>query len=514
MKRIIFISIITLIGLSSCSDFLETNPSTQVSEEEFYKTEDEVTMGVATIINDIQERLIEVFSYASLMSDESETGGGLGEGVYKTKYDTFTFDPTNSPAWWNEWDYGLFNGVTDANTLIDKLENSSLDKPFVQSTLAEARFYRALFYAYIWMGYEQAPLIKGRLKASEIFSVKKGTRQEIYDFMMEDLADDVIKYLPDKNNFVKGCPSIDAARVLRAKIVLFQRDVSHYKEVLETMKEIINSDRYSLVNDYRNIWLKSGEFGPESIYEIQYVGGNLGEGNTTLCRSLSGRDIQDPRSDAQGGLCSGYGQNTMPRTIYNMFAEGDTRREGTVIDYKTEAAKVDALVAAGKLPAGSKFVISDEQENFEWLGHYKYHGRKESTTEPNPMENYAVNFRFYRYADVLLMATELEARMNGSVDAEGQNWFDQIRDRAFQDTAHRIDLTTKSKSEILDYIFAERGYEFIDEMQRWFDIMRFDKGNEILGAKGWTEKYRYFPIKQDEITASKGALTQNPGWSN
>ena len=98
MKRIIFISIITLIGLSSCSDFLETNPSTQVSEEEFYKTEDEVTMGVATIINDIQERLIEVFSYASLMSDESETGGGLGEGVYKTKYDTFTFDPTNSPA--------------------------------------------------------------------------------------------------------------------------------------------------------------------------------------------------------------------------------------------------------------------------------------------------------------------------------------------------------------------------------------------------------------------------------
>lgn len=514
MKRIIFISIITLIGLSSCSDFLDTNPSTQVSEEEFYKTEDEVNMGVATIINDIQERLMEVFSYASLMSDESETGGGLGEGVYKTKYDTFTFDPTNSPAWWNEWDYGLFNGVTDANTLIDKLENSSLDKAFVQSTLAEARFYRALFYAYIWMGYEQAPLIKGRLQASEIFSVKKGTRQEIYDFMMEDLADDIIKYLPDKNNFVKGRPSIDAARVLRTKIILFQRDVSRYKEVLETMKEIINSNRYSLVNDYRNIWLKSGEFGSESIYEIQYVGGNLGEGNTTLCRSLSGRDIQDPRSDAQGGLCSGYGQNTMPRTIYNMFAEGDTRREGTVIDYKVEAAKVDALVTAGKLPAGSKFVISDQQENFEWLGHYKYHGRKESTTEPNPMENYAVNFRFYRYADVLLMATELEARINGSVDAEGQNWFDQIRDRAFQDTAHRIDLTTRSKSEILDYIFAERGYEFIDEMQRWFDIMRFDKGKEILGAKGWTEKYRYFPIKQDEITASKGALTQNPGWSN
>jgi starch-binding outer membrane protein, SusD/RagB family len=514
MKRIIIYAFIALLCFSSCNDFLETNPRTQVSEEEFYKTKDEVNMGLASIIDDIQVRLMEVFSYASLMSDESETGGGLGEGVYKTKYDTFTFDPTNSPAWWNEWDYGLFNGVTDANILIDKLQKSSLEESFVQSTLAEARFYRALFYCYIWMGYEQAPLIKQRLQSSEIFSVKKGTRDEIYNFMMEDLADDVIKYLPNKNSYQHGRVSIDAARILRTKIILFQRDESRYAEALSTMKEIINSGRYSLVNDYRQIWLKSGEFGPESIYEIEFIGNNLGEGNSTLCRSLSGRDIQDPRTAAQGGLGSGYGQNTMPSSIYKMFAEGDTRREGTIINYKDEAKKVEALVASGDLPAGSKFVISDKQENFEWLGHYKYHGRKESATEPNPQENYAVNFRFYRYADVLLMATELQARINGKVDDEGQGWFNQIRDRAFQDKNHRIDLTSKNKTEILDILFAERGYEFMDEMQRWFDIMRFDKGTEILGSKGWKEKYRYFPIKQDEITASKGALTQNPGWSN
>ena len=66
--------------------------------------------------------------------------------------------------------------------------------------------------------------------------------------------------------------------------------------------------------------------------------------------------------------------------------------------------------------------------------------------------------------------------------------------------------------EILDILFKERGYEFIDEMQRWFDILRFDKGTEILGSKGWTEKYRYFPIDQSEIDRSKGGLTQNPGW--
>ncbi len=514
MKRYIVLSALSVMLFASCDGFLETNPRTQVSEKEFYKSESEVIMGVAAIINDIQDRLLEVFSYASLMSDESETGGGLGEGVYKVKYDTFTFDPSNSPAWWNEWDYGLYNGVTSANTLIEKLANSMLAPAFTQSVMAEARFYRALFYAYIFMGYEQAPLIKHRLATSEIFKVTKGTRDEIFEFMMEDLDDAVIANLPDKAKMVKGRVSKDAARVLKAKLVLFHRAENRYAEVLNAMKEIITSGRYSLVPDYRTIWLKSGEFGPESIYEIQFVGDNLGEGNTVLCRSLSGRDITDPRSGVQGGLGSGWGQCTMPSTIYQMFEEGDTRREGTVIDYRVEAAKVQELVAAGELPAGSTFSISDKQENFEWLGHYKYHGRVESASALNPMDNYAVNFRFYRYADVLLMATELSVRIDGSVSVEAQGWFDQIRDRAFLDQTHRILLASKSKTEVLDLLFEERGYEFIDEMQRWFDIMRFDKGSELLGAKGWTEKHRYFPIQQREITASQGALTQNPGWGN
>lgn len=512
MKKIFTFVALTLF-LSSCSDFLETNPRTQVSEEEFYKTEAEVDMGMVAIVNDIQTRLLEVFSYASLMSDESETGGGIGEGVYKTKYDNFSFDPSTSPSWWNEWDYGLFNGVTDANTLIDKLGHSSLPSTFVSAAMAEAKFYRALFYAYIFMGYEQAPLIKERLQTNEIFSVKKGTRDEIFDFMMEDLSDENIACLPDRSSFTHGRTNQDAARMLRTKLILFHRASDLYPKALEDMRTIMGNG-YSLMQDYSAIWLKAGEFCSESIYEIEFSSDNQGEGNTVLCRSLSGRDIVDPRSAEQGGLVAGYGQNTMPTTIYNMFEEGDTRRDATVIDYREEARKVEELVERGELPAGSQFIVSDQQENFEWLGHYKYHGRLEDTNEINPSDNCGNNFRFYRYADVLLLATELQVRINGTVDSEGQGWFDQIRDRAFQDTNHRISLAGMSQEEALDVIFRERGYEFIDEMQRWFDIMRFDKGTEILGDKGWTEKYRYFPISNNEINASNGALTQNPGWAN
>ncbi|MEA5130000.1 MAG: RagB/SusD family nutrient uptake outer membrane protein [Proteiniphilum sp.] len=519
MKKTTIIFIICITGIfSACTDFLQTNPTTEVSEIEFYKTKEDMMMGLYAIMNETQTRLMEVWSYSSLLSDESETGGGLGEGVYKTKWDNFSYDATTCfgywgyGSWWNEWDFGVYNGVIAANLLIDKLQSSNLDADFVNALSAEARFYRALFYNYLFMGYEQFPLIKGYLPASEMYTVPKGTRQEIYEFMLSDLDDEVTQYLPGREVTVQGRICRDAAKVLRAKIILFHRDETSYLSVLSDMKEIIQSNRYSLNPDYTQLWLKAGEWGPESIYEIAFAGNNTGEGNG-LGRSLGGRNIIDPRSAENGGLMEGWGQNTMPSTIYNMFKPGDTRREGTVIVYADEKKKVEEMVTAGQLPVGSSFKISDQQENYEGLGHYKYHPRKETGSDINPLDNYSFSYRFYRYADVLLLAAELEARITGTVSSEGQSWFDQIRDRAFRDNNHRINLTGKSKNEILDILFEERGYEFIDEMQRWFDILRFDKGTKILGHKGWTEKYRYFPIDQSEMDRAQGHLTQNPGWS-
>src|SRR5690606_2409391 len=138
-------------------------------------------------------------------------------------------------------------------------------------------FYRALFYYHLFMGYEQFPLIGDRLSPSQIYSVKKGTREEIYQFMMNDLSNDIIQYLPEKGSTQKGRISKDAARVLRAKIVLFQRDEKAYPTALADLKEIIASKRYALLPDYTKLWLKEGEFSSENIYDITYAGNNSGE---------------------------------------------------------------------------------------------------------------------------------------------------------------------------------------------------------------------------------------------
>lgn len=464
MNKILKVLALGAMALSTtaCSDFLEVNPRTQVSETEFYKTEDDMMKGLYAVMNEMQTRMPEVWSYSSLLGDESETGGGIGEGSYKTKWDTFTYDATSCfgawgyGSWWNEWDFGLFNGVIAANLLIDKLAGCNLSADFVNSISAEARFYRAIFYYHLFMGYEQFPLIKHYLAASEMYSVAKGTREEIYEFMMGDLDDEVTKYLPQRSATQQGRVCRDAAKLLRAKIILFHRDETKYQVALNDMKEIITSGRYQLNPDYQSLWVKDGEWCAESIFEVCYAGNNSGEG-FGLARSLGGRNIVDPRSAEQGGLGEGYGQNTMPSSVYNMFKEGDTRREGTVIVYADEAKKVAEMVAKGELPAGSAFQVSDQQENYEGLGHYKIHPRKETTSTVNPTDNYYNSWRIYRYADVLLLAVELDVRINGTASADTQGWFDQVRDRAFKDKEHRINLAGKSKQELLDILLKSVG---------------------------------------------------------
>ena len=105
MNKILKVLALGAMALSTtaCSDFLEVNPRTQVSETEFYKTEDDMMKGLYAVMNEMQTRMPEVWSYSSLLGDESETGGGIGEGSYKTKWDTFTYDATSC---FGAWGYG------------------------------------------------------------------------------------------------------------------------------------------------------------------------------------------------------------------------------------------------------------------------------------------------------------------------------------------------------------------------------------------------------------------------
>ena len=68
----------------------------------------------------------------------------------------------------------------------------------------------------------------------------------------------------------------------------------------------------------------------------------------------------------------------------------------------------------------------------------------------------------------------------------------------------------------LDQIYKERRLEMAMEHDRWFDIVRTGKASASMSAVGKVfiqGKHELFPIPEEQITLSKGILTQNPNYN-
>jgi len=241
------------------------------------------------------------------------------------------------------------------------------------------------------------------------------------------------------------------------------------------------------------MFLKEGENGSESIFEVQYSNGKpyynwggatRGQGNYAVqqcgVRGLSG-SVDMP-------YAPGWSSNLPSQDLADAYEDGDQRKDATLFDM--EAYKVD----------NPGLDISYTVAPYKNTGFYnkKYLPRKGETSGQVEL-NYENNHRIIRLADVLLMAAEANVASNS---AKAQEYLDRVRDRAFGDTAHRIAVSNQA-------IWDERRLELAMEGDRFFDLVR--TGQAASKIPGFVVgKNEVFPIPQREIDISK--LEQNPGW--
>src|SRR5690606_33090670 len=86
----------------------------------------------------------------------------------------------------------------------------------------------------------------------------------------------------------------------------------------------------------------------------------------------------------------------------------------------------------------------------------------------------------YRYADVLLMYAEAATRAAGAPTPEAVEALNKVHRRAYgypPNAASPVDFAAEDYDEesFVDLVIQERGYEFIWEGKRWFDLKRTDK---------------------------------------
>ena len=507
MKKIFYPLFAAVLCLSACTTgFLEVEPTTTVPEETSYKTEYDITKALmaayAPLIGmDYCDGEFHPYHFISdIMADDYNAVGGSGTGDLPHLQMMGTYNMNAQQSLIGLWT-NLYRGIYRSNIVVNRTADiAGMSDANKTRVINEARFLRAFYYHILWKFWGSVPYYTVNPNGADVdYIVPQLTEDEIYDKIMEDLdAATAPGALPETVMMTEvGRANRYAAYMLRAEVVMLKGDESRYASVLSQLQEIIGCGTYALTPDFADIWTDEGEWNCESIFELDYSDNPsnrtwedpLAPGGTIYPVFLGPDSYKGTRFHSEG-----YGFGPVSKALKAAYADGDLRRDASIMDFNTDAEK------------GEKY---NPREGNTGLFNRKYMGRAGGSAN-NPSENFDINhrnnLRIYRYSDALLRAAELLVRTGGS-QADADAYLDQVRARAFG--VKPADLGSLKRAATLDNLLDERRYEFAMEGNRYFDLVRFGKAEAVLGAKGYTASKRYIPIPQSEIDKAEGTLKQN-----
>ena len=469
------------VAFAGCSDdFLELAPPTKTPIEEYFTTEEHVYEALIAAYDPLhwpdwdgaQYNAVNLMS--DVMADDIWPGGASrNDNQYMHLMMNYEANPENcmTGLWSDE-----YSGVKRCNDVLTYLGwaagNISAEKSALWA--AQARVLRAYYYCNLWKFWGNIP------------------------FYMENLGSAVLpmKWEDTATEYNVGKVSQAMAYMLYAEMVMYQNDESRYAKALGYMREIINCPDYGLLDSYADIFEESGEWGRESIFEVDYKDDNamrswdtpLVAGGTVLPRLIS-PSAWAPNPGDDCGVVNGWGFGPVRTEAYQMYAEGDTRRDVTCFDANAHGTYEHRY-----------------QDTGYFLG--KYIGKSENNKDQSADDdlNFNNNLRVYRFAETLLNAAELIVRTGGDT-GEASRYLNEVH--------HRAGLAD-DVAPTIDNIVHERRLEFVGEGKRYWDLVRTGKAASTLvpdkygyRTNSWTGSKKYLPIPQSEIDAAQGTLTQN-----
>jgi hypothetical protein len=502
MKKFKILSIVfTLLFLSSCKKWVEYDPHDDyvITEKDYLRSEADYRAMVVGVYSPLQW-LNQIVPVSDIISDDAVSGGESAADVMSLQQiDDFTHYPINSTIT-DLWQVS-YEGVNRANYLHQykeqNIQGDAINFAGKEALYGEVYFLRAYYYFTLVKMFGDVPLFTDRrLTLSDSRKLQRSAKADVYRQIETDLTN-AIAVLPTVQS-EKGRITKYAAQALLGKVYLYQNKYDNAATVLES---VITSNAYSLVSDFGSIFLQSGENGPESVFEIQYSNGQgtydwghvtRGQGNYAVqqcgIRGLNGSGAMP--------YAPGWSTNLPTQNLANAYQAGDKRKAVTVLDI--EAYKT----------ANPSFNITYQVAPYKNTGLYnqKFLPRKGETSGQVEL-NYLNNQRTIRYADVLLMAAEANAKATAPNETKARTYLNQVRRRAFGDLLHD---SNASGTALYDAIINERRLELAMEGERFFDLVRTGKALSTLGTAGFkASKHELFPIPQSEVD---GGLTQNPGY--
>ena len=398
-------------------------------------------------------------SDASLSASDYEnllTGVYNGAQNINLTIDDIASDNLTSPGWWPDIDNNgqtaatssdinsLWNShyktVQLANNLINLIEG--IDNPTTEQIriAAQARVIRAWIYTRIAEHWGDAPLL---LEVTDAL-VGRDPEIEIWKQVVADYEYG-IENAPDFSD--KGRISKVAAKALLARTLLIApQGVQDKERARQLAEEIIGSGQFELAAKYADIY--HARTSKELILQWTNISGDTGADGWFL-RS----DIVNLYEKENGAGSAGYGEqgryeNRVDKTAFDVFEEGDLRKEATVRHLR----------------------LANGVETWDCVKYPSY-----DSADPWPV---------IRIAELYLISAEAQGYPKG---VERLNQLRQTR--GLKPLTEGTDITDKN---FIEKIMAERRVEFFGEGHRWYDLRRWFNSGEA-GKKAVLAFRKYQP---------------------
>jgi len=454
-----------------------------MSEANYYKTLEDAKSSLTAIYGPLRSGAFvgPYFLQTEIMADYAEgRGSTLIIGEYKG------LDVTNITRVAGIWT-ALYTSVRNANISISHISSMEADESTKNALIAEARFMRALVYYHLVRHWGAVPLY---LDVNTTESGRKPVA-EVYTAIIEDLqyAETHLPSSPEVN----GKPSKWSASSLLAEVYLTNRQWELAKTKSE---EVINSKIYDLVaisklDDWDKIFGAGSNGTSEEVFYLKFNHQYGWEWPSNLLWSET--------------KFSPFGNYVIYSTLDNKFLNSwdpeDLRKKWNVFtEYEN---RITGKI--GKLPVSTPVQFS------KWR----------DPAAPTSV-GHANDYPFLRYADVLLIHAESDARLNNGPTAAGIESLNKIRRRAYGYPTTGISpkdyqVAGWNAEQYIDIILTERAYELFLEGKRWLDLKRTDKVKSTIMqnlGKEVKDVHLFWPIPQQEIDTNPliASSDQNPGY--
>ena len=525
----IFISGLAMLALTSCNDYLEVDPATNVASTELvFGSDGEIRTALYGVYAKVcSDNLFggKLYNDFQLNSDVDfyANSNEAAAGNQPRRFDVRS-DAGNVETLWNN----LYSAVETANEFIFNLQNNgtydeetedaaseaadgtitTVQVPKVTDVtqmMGEAKVMRAMFYHELLSYWGDIPFTLQSTYETDNLNPAITPRQEVSDALIADLKHAAEYMYSDKDGKVAAPERItkEAAYAMIARLALqaggysLNHDANdatgykmtrpsnyqeYYKIARDYAKKVIDAGGHSLNKSFRDVFVDECNFivttGDDAIFEIPFAketNGNWGY-------------AQGPSNGVDTGVDTDYSNSAWGET------DGGVRTTA-FYGYSFDAKDLRRDYICGLWYYSNQGLptmrLDYAMHNNKWSKLWNTNGLGKTTTGAT-----GINFAYIRYTDVLLMFAEAENELNGPT-ADAQEALKVVRRRAFasEDQAEKVDAyvaAATSKADFLKLVLDERKWEFAGENMRWKDLVR----NNMYAEKVFFTFLDYYAVTE------------------